>query len=125
MGPNESVTSYVNRLRDSFNNLNRQVQKQHVQPVEALQIGIYYRGLRSEILKLQRIGQDCKPMQQSVDRAQRSAASLAAVDGTVSAMSWSTVAASLPRRQLWDCCPFAGFSFSDGGVETHRDGFCA
>ena len=25
-GPNESVTSYVNRLRDSFNNLNRQVQ---------------------------------------------------------------------------------------------------
>ena len=26
-GPNESVTSYANRLRDSFNNLNRQVQK--------------------------------------------------------------------------------------------------
>ena len=50
-GPNESVTSYANRLRDSFNNLNRQVQK-HVQPVEALQIGIVERGLRPEILEL-------------------------------------------------------------------------
>ena len=40
------------------------------------------------------------------------------------------------RRQLWDGCPFAGFSFSDGGVsvsvsvsvisvETHRGGLCA
>ena len=80
-GPNESVTSSVNRLRDSFNNLNRQVQK-HVQPVEALQIVIFERGLRPKILDLHRIGQYCKSMQQAVDRAQRSAASLAAVDGS-------------------------------------------
>ena len=26
-GPNESVTSYVNRHRDGFNNLNRQVER--------------------------------------------------------------------------------------------------
>ena len=24
---------------------------------------------------------------------------------------------------VWDGSPFAGFSFSDGGVETHRGGF--
>ena len=81
-GPNESVTSYVNRLRGSFNSLNRQVQKQHIQPVEASQIAIFERGLRPETLELQRIGQYCKSMQQAVDRAQRSAASLAAVDGS-------------------------------------------
>ena len=97
--PNESVTSYVNRLRDSFNSLNRQVQK-HVQPVEALQTGNFERGLRPEILELQRIGQYCKSMQQAVDRTQRSAASLAAVDGTVSAMSWSIVARGRSRAQV-------------------------
>ena len=98
-GPNESVTSYANRLRDSFNNLN-QVQKQDVQPVEALQIGIFERGLRPEMLELQRIGQYCKSMQQAVDRAQRSFASLAAVDGTVSAMPWSTVARGRSKAQV-------------------------
>ena len=46
------------------------------------------------------IGQYCKSMQQAVDRAQRSAASLAAVDGTVSAMSWSTVARGRSRAQV-------------------------
>ena len=30
-GLNESVTSYVNRHRDRFNNLNRQVERQNVQ----------------------------------------------------------------------------------------------
>ena len=39
-GPSESVTSYVNRHRDSFNNLNRQVERQHVPPLEALQMGV-------------------------------------------------------------------------------------
>ena len=39
-------------------------------------------------------------MQEAVDRAQRSAASLEAVDGTVSAMSWSTVARGRPRTQM-------------------------
>ena len=39
-------------------------------------------------------------MQQTVDRAQRSAASLAAVDGTVSAMSWSIVARGRSRAQV-------------------------
>ena len=38
--PSESVTSYVNRHRDSFNNLNRQVERQHVPPLEALQMGV-------------------------------------------------------------------------------------
>ena len=51
-GPNESVTLYVNRLRDIFNNLNRQVEKQNVQPSEALQIGIFERGLRPAIFEL-------------------------------------------------------------------------
>ena len=46
-GSNESVTSYVNRLRDSFNNLNRQVQKQHIQLVEALRVGIFLRGSKN------------------------------------------------------------------------------
>ena len=35
-----------------------------------------------------------------MDRAQRSAASLKAVDGTVSAMSWSTVTRGRPRAQM-------------------------
>ena len=39
-------------------------------------------------------------MQQAVDRAQRSAAFLAAVDGTVSAMSWSPVARGRSRAQV-------------------------
>ena len=39
-------------------------------------------------------------MQQAVDRALRSAASLAAVDGTVSAMSWSTVARGRSKTQV-------------------------
>ena len=39
-------------------------------------------------------------MQQAVDRAQRSAASLAAVDGTVSAILWSTVARGHSRDQV-------------------------
>ena len=34
-------------------------------------------------------------------------------------------AAVFSFRKLWDCCPFAGFSFSGGGVETHRGGLCA
>ena len=99
-GPKKSVTSYVNRLRESLNNLHHQVQKRHVQPVEALQIGIFERGLRPEFLELQRIGQYCQSIQQAVHRAQRSAASLAAVDGTVSAMSWSTVARGRSKAQV-------------------------
>ena len=70
-GPSESVTSYVNRHRDSFNNLNRQVEKQHVPPLEALQTGVFERGLLPDLFKLQRIGQYRKSMQEAVDRAQR------------------------------------------------------
>ena len=80
--------------------MNRQVQKQHEQLVEALQIGIFDRRLRPKRLELQRIGQYCKSMQHAVDRAQRSAASLAAVDDTVSAMSWSDVARGRSRAQV-------------------------
>ena len=54
-GPSESVTSYVNRHRDSFNNLNRQVERQHVPPLEALQIGVFERGLLPDLFELQRI----------------------------------------------------------------------
>ena len=39
-------------------------------------------------------------MQQAVDTARRCAASPAAVDGTVSAMSWSTVARGRSRAQV-------------------------
>ena len=98
--PSESVTSYVNRHRDSFNNLNRQVEKQHVPPLEALQTGVFERGLLPDLFKLQRIGQYRKSMQEAVDRAQRSAASMEAVDGTVGAMPSSTVARGRPRTQM-------------------------
>ena len=81
----------MNRHRDSFNNLNRQVERQRVQSLEALQIGAFERGLLPDLFELQRIGQYRKSMQEVVDRGQRSAASTEAVDGTVSAMSWSTV----------------------------------
>ena len=77
-GLSESVTSYVNRHRDSFNNLNRQVEGQHVPPLEALQIGDFERGLLHDLFELPRIGQYCKSMQEAVDRAQRSAASVEA-----------------------------------------------
>ena len=52
--PSESVTSYVNH-RHSFNNLNRQVERQHVPPLEALQIGVFERGLLPDLFELQRI----------------------------------------------------------------------
>ena len=39
-------------------------------------------------------------MQEAVDRAQCSAASMEAVDGTVRAMSWSTVARGRPRTHM-------------------------
>ena len=46
--PNESVTSYANRHRDRFN-LNREDDRQQVQPFEALQIGVLERGLLPEL----------------------------------------------------------------------------
>ena len=46
----------MNRHRNRFNSLNRQVERQHVQPVEALHIGIFERGLLPELFELQRIG---------------------------------------------------------------------
>ena len=52
--PSESVTSYVNH-RHSFNNLNRQVERQHVPPLEALPIGVFERGLLPDLFELQRM----------------------------------------------------------------------
>ena len=94
----------MNRHRDSFNNLNRQVERQRVQSLEALQIGAFERGLLPDLFELQRIGQYRKSMQEVVDRGQRSAASTEAVDGTVSAMSWSTVARGRPKAQIRGSC---------------------
>ncbi|CAN0183583.1 unnamed protein product, partial [Laminaria digitata] len=50
--PNEPVTSYANRHRDNFNNLNRQVERQQVPPLEALQIGVFERGLLPDLFEL-------------------------------------------------------------------------
>ena len=86
-GPNASVTSYVNHHRDRF----KHVERQHVQPLEVMEIGVFERGLLPELFELPRVGQYCKSTQETVDRAQRSAAPMVAVDGTVSAMSMPTV----------------------------------
>ena len=94
--PSESVTSYVNRHRDSFNNLNHQVERQHVPPFEALQIGGFERGLLPDLFELQRISQYCKSMQEAVDRAQRSTVS----GGSRWHRKWSTVARGRPRTQM-------------------------
>ena len=65
-----------------------------------MQTGVFEGGLLPDLFELQRIGQYCKSMQEAVGRAQRSAASMEAVDGTVSAMWWSTVARGRPRTQM-------------------------
>ena len=54
-----------------------------VQPLEALQIGAFEHGVLPDLFELQRIGQYCKSMLEAVHSAQRSAASMVAVDDTV------------------------------------------
>ena len=93
-----------------------------------MQTGVFEGGLLPDLFELQRIGQHCKFMQEAVDRAQRGAASMEAVDGTVSTMSWSTVACGRTRIQMRavrtsdsrrDC------KRSRSGSRTNQDGAAA
>ena len=97
MSETDSVTSFTNKHRDNFSNFRRQAERTGVSELEALKIGIFERGLTPELYERQRLGPYCRTMQESSDRAQRSASTLEqSVDSTVSTL-WSTVARKKPQ----------------------------
>lgn len=104
-GPHDPVTSYANRHRDRFK-MNSQVERQQVQPPEALQIGDFDSGLFPELFERRSIGFYCKSTQEVVARAQRSAMSMVAVGGTVTVMPWSTVVRGRLRIQTREARTF-------------------
>ena len=76
MSETDSVTSFTNKHRDNFSNFRRQAERTGVSELEALKIGIFERGLTPELYERQRLGPYCRTMQESSDRAQRSAGTL-------------------------------------------------
>ena len=83
---------------DKCSNFRRQAERTRVSESEALKIGIFERGLTPLLYERQRLRPYCRTMQESSDRAQRSAATLEhTVDKTVSAL-WSTVTHKKPQQ---------------------------